>query len=105
MNPRNTRAVHELFLLNLVLQVFDGVATYFGIVTPWQEANPFVSRVMAEVGIGAGLFLCKAGACAALLMLRALAGHPLITEALAGLAVAYGCLSFIPWTARNLMLL
>ena len=33
------RTLHELFVLNVCLQLFDGVATYHG-VAHWGEGNP-----------------------------------------------------------------
>lgn len=105
MNSPENHAIHQLFLLNISLQLFDGVATYFGILGPWHEANPILAATMAQVGVGAALLLFKALACAALVLLRSLARRPLVAKALTVLAVAYGCLSFVPWTARNILLL
>jgi hypothetical protein len=105
MDERNVTTVHQLFLLNISLQLFDGVATYYGISTPWHEGNPILGAAMANLGIGVGLLLFKSGACAALVALRAMAGRPLITRTMTGLAAAYGCFSFVPWTARNILLL
>jgi hypothetical protein len=98
--------VHQLFLLNLTLQLFDGVASYFGVAAPGHEGNPLVAAAMRNLGIGMALLLFKTAACAALVLLRSVAGaHPIAARALAGLAAAYGCLSFVPWTARNVLLL
>jgi hypothetical protein len=105
MDSRNALVVHQLFLLNITLQLFDGAATYFGVRHPWYEANPLVATVMTQMGIGTALLLFKGGACAGLVLLRSLGGRPLATRALTVVAVAYGALSFVPWTAKNLMLL
>jgi len=105
MHIRNTLLVHQLFLLNIVLQVFDGIATYYGITTPWNEANPLLGAAMMQFGIGAALLLCKGAACAGLVLLRCLDRHPLAAKAMVAIATVYGFCSFIPWTARNLSLL
>ena len=105
MQPRETQVIHQLFLLNLVLQLFDGVASYYGLRGPGHEANPLIASVMEQIGIGMALLLFKSGACAALVLLRAIAWQPVIPRLLTIVAVMYGCLSFIPWTARNLLLL
>jgi hypothetical protein len=105
MDARDPAVVHQLFLLNVVLQLFDGIATYHGIATPWNEANPLLCAAMMQLGIGAALLLCKASACAGLVLLRSLAQHPLAGRGLAAIAAVYGSCSFIPWTARNLSLL
>ena len=105
MNSADLETVHQLFLLNIALQLFDGAATYFGVIAPWHEANPLVGAAMAHLGIGLSLLLIKSGACAALVLLRAIADPPLIRRTFTGLAAAYGCCSFIPWTARNVSLL
>ncbi len=105
MDARDPAVVHQLFLLNVVLQLFDGIATYHGIVTPWNEANPLLCAAMTQLGIGAALLLYKTAACAGLVLLRSLARHPLAGRALAATATVYGSCSFIPWTARNLSLL
>ena len=54
MDSRDTQVVHQLFLLNITLQLFDGAATYFGVRHPWYEANPLIAAVMTQIGIGAG---------------------------------------------------
>ena len=105
MDFRNAQLIHQLFLLNIVLRLFDGVATYYGIANPWHEANPVLAAAMTQVGIGASLLLFKTAACAGLVALRCMDGQPFIGKALTGVAVAYGCLSFVPWTARNILLL
>lgn len=106
MDIRRIDIAHQLFLLNLTLQLFDGVASYFGVTAPGHEANPLVAAAMQNLGIGMALLLFKTGACAGLLLLRSLAHvQPVAARALAGLAAAYGCLSFLPWTARNVLLL
>lgn len=96
--------LHQLFLLNLVLQMFDGVATYYGI-THWGEGNPLILAMIPTLGVGATLLLFKAKACAFLVMLRRFAGHRGVHESFVVLACAYTVLSFVPWMTRFLSML
>lgn len=96
--------LHQLFLLNLALQLFDGVATYHGIVH-WGEGNPIVARLMQSVGIGVALLLLKAHACGCLVVLRRLGPRPIAYETMVMVATVYGMLSFVPWMTRFLSLL
>ncbi len=101
MSLRNVQVVHHLFLLNICLQLFDGVATYIGVAgSPAGEGNPLIAGAMTEIGIGTALLLFKAKACGFLVLLRHLAGRPLVGEALLTVAATYGAFSFVPWTLR-----
>jgi hypothetical protein len=73
--------------------------------THWAEGNPLVAALMANVGVGVALVLFKAKACGCLVILRRLAGRPLVGYALAALAAVYVAFSFLPWITRILMLL
>ena len=95
--------MHELFLLNLALQLFDGVATWYGL-RYWHEGNPFIRTTIEAVGAGQALVLYKAQACACLLLLRRSAAPMLAAWMLAGGAGLYFGLSFFPWMARLLSL-
>ena len=97
MIAQDVDAVHKLFLLNICLQVFDGVATYHGVTTGAKEGNPLVAMAMANLGIGSALLLFKAKACGCLVLLRRIGDRPMVTAALGGVAAAYGILSFVPW--------
>jgi hypothetical protein len=91
--------LHQLLLLNISLQLFDGVASFNG-VNYWGEANPLVLQSMMVLGVGPALLLYKAKACGLLLLVRRLSspGTTLFVYVLA--AVAYGTLSFVPWLTR-----
>lgn len=91
--------LHQLLLLNISLQLFDGVASWYG-VPHWGEANPLVCEAMVALGLGPALLLYKAKACGFLVLVRRLhdPDATLLVYALA--AVAYGTLSFVPWLAR-----
>ena len=96
--------LHQLFLLNLCLQIFDGVATYHGL-RFWGEGNPLVASAIPYLGLAGTLCLFKAKACGFLVVLRRLAGEPLVYEAMVVLATVYTFFSFIPWLTRLLSLL
>ena len=88
-----------LVVLNLALQLFDGVATYVG----WQqhgEMNPILSAGFDRFGAGATLFVAKA---IAIMFVLVLATTPRRSLAIAGLALtltAYTAFSFVPWAQR-----
>lgn len=97
--------LQQLLLLNLALQVFDGIATWQG-VDIWGEGNPLVLHFMPQLGTGLTLFLFKLKACALLLFLWACGTRvSLVHDSFVVLATAYACFSFIPWTARLMSLL
>src|SRR2546425_10305868 len=91
------RVVHTLFLLNLGLQLFDGLSTYRGVQLGWQESNPLLQALMAHWGAGWALLGAKSAACALLLLLRCLGTHRLIARALTLTAAYYFTLSFLQW--------
>ena len=92
-------AIVLLIILNLALQIFDGIATYVG----WQrfgEANPLLRAGFEVWGAGVTLVVAKIAAVALILML-ARAGRPaLVGVGLSFTLVAYAALSFLPWAFR-----
>ena len=100
----STERLHQLFLLNLCLQIFDGVATYHGL-RFFGEGNPLVANAIPYLGLAGTLCLFKAKACGFLVILRRLAGQSFVYEALLMLATVYTFLSFIPWLTRIVSLL
>lgn len=96
--------LHQLFVLNLALQLFDGVATWHGFEL-WGEGNPVLKLLMAYVGVGTAILLFKAKACAFLIVLRRCWWHPGAFTALCALAMLYAGLSFVPWMTRIVSLL
>jgi len=100
-----TERVHQLFLLNLCLQMFDGVATYQGMRFHWAEGNPLLLSWMTLIGIGPTLLLFKAKACGFLVLLRRLGTQPFVHGAFVVLATVYTVFSFIPWMSRLVSLL
>jgi len=97
--------LHQLFLLNLCLQLFDGVATYQGLHWHWNEGNPLLVAAMPYLGVGMTLLLFKAKACGFLVVLRRLGDRPLVYESMVVLATVYTFLSFLPWMMRLVSLL
>jgi len=93
--------LHHLFLLNLCLQLFDGMATWQGMHL-FGEGNPLLLNVMPAFGTGTTLLLYKAKACGLLVMLRRLGtvAVPRVGDALVILATVYVVLSFVPWMWR-----
>ena len=59
------------FLLNLLLQVFDGLLTYHVVSAGVPEANPLVDNAISAWGVGWGLLYCKALACVLLILIFA----------------------------------
>jgi hypothetical protein len=97
--------LHQLFLLNICLQLFDGVATYQGLQFHWTEGNPLLLASMPYFGVGGTLLLFKAKACGFLVLLRRLGDREFVHQSLVVLATAYVFLSFVPWTCNLLSLL
>lgn len=98
--------LHQLFVLNVALQLFDGVATYHGIAV-WGEGNPLLRSLMPALGEGTTLVLSKAKACGCLVLLRRLGERsvPLTQEALVVVASVHLAVSFLPWLSRFLGML
>jgi hypothetical protein len=60
------------FILNLMLQVVDGLLSYHVLSEGVPEANPLVDIAISEWGVGWGLFYWKTFACVLLLLIFAL---------------------------------
>lgn len=88
--------VYRLLLLNILLQLFDGLATYSGLHLGIREGNPLVRNAIHLWGVAPGLLLFKAQACALLVIVYRLAGD-LARPALGLLACVYSVCSLIPW--------
>ncbi|HWP67314.1 MAG TPA: hypothetical protein VNO26_15565 [Candidatus Limnocylindria bacterium] len=95
--------LHELLVLNIALQVFDGVATLHGLCC-WNEGNPLIRAGIETLGPTQALALAKAQACGSLVLVRRLARPVVAGTVLAAGAGAYFGLSFVPWMARLLSL-
>ena len=97
--------LQQLFMLNLCLQLFDGIATYQGLRLHWGEGNPLLLASMPHLGVGTTLLLFKAKACGFLVLLRRAGDQAFVYESMVALATVYGFFSFLPWMSRLLMLL
>ncbi|MBI3786255.1 MAG: hypothetical protein HY270_22940 [Deltaproteobacteria bacterium] len=101
----SSRQLYDLFILNIALQIFDGVATYQGLRVGWREANPILLAAFAHFGVGPALMLFKANACGLLFLLHRHSHHYLVAPALYLLASVHCVMSLIPWSAKFLLLL
>ena len=86
-----------LFSVNLVLQTWDGLATYYGLALGVPEGNPLVRAVIEQLGVGWALLSAKGVACSLLLFLRAFSQYVLCVQGLLLTAVSYFVFSFLPW--------
>jgi Domain of unknown function (DUF5658) len=89
--------VPRLVLLNLMLQAFDGLATYQGMLLGVQEGNPVMRAAMMHWGVAETLLGTKGAACLALPLFLLVRHRRLSVWALAVLAGFYLALSFVPW--------
>lgn len=98
MNPRTatTAAFHALLALNLLLQVFDGLATYVGFAV-WGEGNPLLRLAIEQLGLGPALLLAKAWGCGLLVFIWASGAGLVALAAMSVSALALGGLSLVPW--------
>jgi Domain of unknown function (DUF5658) len=99
MEPYPGRGVAALVVLNLVLQLFDGVATYVGLHVGFGEGNPLLDHAFTLLGPGSALLLFKLNACACLLLIWYLRQSRLAVPALVLCAAFYIACSVAPWTA------
>ncbi len=99
MGSQAGRGLALLVLVNVALQVFDGVATYVGLRIGFGEANPLLATMVGTLGAGSALVLAKLEACACVLAVWLLGRSRLAAPALAFTAVAYVALSLAPWAA------
>jgi hypothetical protein len=91
---------YDMFLLNIVLQLFDGMATYSGIHMGALEANRLLRNAFVVWGVGPSLVLFKAFACGVLLLLYRNIDAEIGRPALTLLAALYCVFSLLPWMAK-----
>ncbi len=96
---------YQLLILNFLLQVFDGLATYIGMHLGIKEANPLVRVAFELCGVGPALLVLKSLACAALTLVYQAIRPDLLGIALGGLAGVYSIASVIPWLISLCLLL
>lgn len=101
---RNT-LLRRLLILNVLLQIFDGVATYAGLQQGLREANPLLRSAFHHWGIVPTLLVVKASAYGLLVFVYRVAREQLVLPALAALAAVYSVCSLIPWLGMLLRVL
>jgi len=93
----DNEVVYRLLILNILLQLFDGIATYSGLHLGIHEGNPLLRSAFHLWGVVPCLLIVKAQACALLLFVYRIAGEELVRPALSLLAGVYSVCSLIPW--------
>ena len=92
--------LYRLLILNLTLQLFDGVATYQGLRLGFHEANPILATAFGILGVGPALLLFKAKACGLLVLLHRATPQRVGVTVLRALAAIYCVLSLAPWLGK-----
>lgn len=92
--------LYRLLLLNLALQLFDGVATYQGLQSGVREANPILVAAFGLIGVGPALLLFKAKACGLLVLLHRTAPRTVGITVMRALAAVYCVFSLGPWLGK-----
>jgi hypothetical protein len=92
--------LYRLLLLNLSLQLFDGVATYQGLRLGFKEANPILLAAFGLIGVGPALLLFKAKACGLLVLLHHAAPRRIGVIVMRALAAVYCVFSLGPWLGK-----
>jgi hypothetical protein len=92
--------LYRLLLLNLALQLFDGVATYQGLRLGVKEANPILVTAFGLLGVGPSLLLFKAKACGLLVLLHSTAPAAVGVAVMRALAAIYCVFSLGPWLGK-----
>lgn len=102
--PMQARSVdvhlYRLLVLNLALQLFDGVATYQGLRLGFREANPLLIAAFDLLGVGPALLLFKAKACGLLVLLHRATPARIGVTVLRVLAAVYCVFSLGPWLGK-----
>jgi len=94
--------LRQLFALNVLLQLVDGLLTYSALQLGMPEGNPLLSASMATVGTEPALFLYKAGACGLLFLLQRGIRPALGAPVLLGMAMVTALGALVPWLGKLL---
>ena len=86
-----------LLVLNLSLQVWDGLTTYYGLSLGVQEGNPLLQSCMGYLGNAMTLLAAKSAACLLLVYLHHVASLVVSQWGLVLTAFSYFVFSFLPW--------
>lgn len=98
MGISTDRGLLALFLLNLALQAFDGIATYTGMHVGFGEGNPLLAHAMATFGLASTLIVAKGVACLLLGVLWVNRQSRLAMPGFALTATVYVFGSLGPWS-------
>jgi len=95
----------QLLIVNLLLQLVDGLASYHIISAGVPEENPIVASAIANWGVSGGLFYSKALGCALVLLVFLLRhkAEVIATQGLTVLAYVYSCLGVFLMVKMALM--
>ena len=89
--------VSDLLVLNLFLQAWAGLTTYYGLSLGVNENNPFLQVCMNYWGVGVTLVGAKSAACLFLVYLHNVAALAVSQWGLLLTAISYLLFSFLPW--------
>jgi hypothetical protein len=103
--PERDRVLYRLLVLNILLQIFDGIATYSGLHLGIREANPLLRGAFHVWGIAPTLLVFKVSACFLLILVYRIASEALARSALTLLVCVYSVCSLIPWLTMFLRVL
>ena len=97
MSPKFARLARRLLILNLLLQVFDGVMSYEVLSAGVGESNPLIHTAIVNWGVILGLFYHKILACVLLILIFVVGRKRelLATQALAITASVYTCFGLV----------
>ena len=99
---RTALLIADLFALNILLQIVDGLITYQSLALGFGEGNPLLRASMATHGTGVTLLLFKAYACGLLLLVRRGTSPKLGTYALFTTALGCALFAIVPWVGKLL---
>ncbi len=87
----------RLLIVNLLLQLFDGLASYYIISTGVPEANPLVASYIENWGVFGGLLFAKLLGCALVIFVFTLRhkAEIVVAQGLTVLAYLYSCLGVL----------
>ena len=108
LGHRDWRRMNQLLgllVLNLLLQIFDGIATAQGLQIGIYEGNRLLAAAFSYWGVGLSLVVFKTFACSALVFVYAAARQEVARRALTAIAVVYCTCSLGPWLIAFLAVL
>jgi len=92
----------ELFAVNVLLQIVDGLLTYNAVQFGFPEGNPLLGASFVTLGPATALLLFKAKACGLLLLVRRAASTVFVARALQLTAIGVAFLAILPWIGKLL---